>query len=119
MTHPVANEVAVSVEQIEKYLLEWAKPGVNGQRKIHIRVLPDAGSQVLFFPTGREITKADQSAHISPELRFGSDLTEREKLVHARLTEYQDRFRIGMKLTAVVANFMDGRLMGFEWETAG
>ena len=35
------------------------------------------------------------------------------------MAQNKHRFRIGMKLTAVLANFVDGKLMGFEWETIG
>lgn len=120
--HPVANEVEVSTEEVERYLLQWAKPGYTGQRKVFVRVLPEAGAQVTFIPTGNEVQRAKSQEAISPGLSFGStpvQPTEREIMVRVGIAQNKHRFRIGMKLTAVLANFQDGKLMGFEWETVG
>jgi hypothetical protein len=119
--HPVANEVEVSTEQVEKYLLQWAKPGYTGQRRVYVKVLAEAGSQVVFIPSGNEVqrTKAPPS-EMSPNVFGDSNLpTERETMVRVGIAQNKHRFRLGMKLTAVLANFVDGRLMGFEWETVG
>jgi hypothetical protein len=119
--HPVANEVEVSTEQVEKYLLQWAKPGYTGQRRIFVKVLAEAGTQVVFVPTGNEVQRTKEpSQPISPRLFGDQSLpTERETMVRVGIAQNKHRFRLGMKLTAVVANFQDGRLMGFEWETVG
>lgn len=121
--HPVANEVEVPTDEVEKYLMQWARPGYTGQREIHLRVLPEAGLKVQFIPTGNEIqrTKGDAPT-CSPELNFGSrsmEPTERETMVRVGLARNKHRFRIGMRLTRVLANFQDGKLMGFEWGTIG
>ena len=117
--HPVANEVEVPTEQMEKYLMECVRKRFTGQCKIHIRVLQEAGEQVVFFPTGREIDRVGFKRCISPPLEFGSGPIELEQIVQKKLAENKDRFRLGMRLHAVLANFVDGRLMGFEWETVG
>jgi hypothetical protein len=117
--HPVANEVEVSTEQVEKYLLDCVKRRFTGQCKIYARVLEEAGHQVIFVPLSNEIDRVGKERPAIPPLDFGTGAGELEKLVHRKLEENRDRFRIGMRLRAVLANFVDGRLMGFEWETLG
>jgi hypothetical protein len=117
--HPVSNEVDVSTEQVEKYLMECVRKRFTGQCKIHARVLEEAGQQVVFIPTGREIDKVGTKRSAIPPLDFGTGPIELEKIVQVKLAENKDRFRLGMRLHAVLANFVDGRLMGFEWETVG
>lgn len=120
--HPVANEVEVSTEEVERYLLQWAKPGYTGQRKVFVRVLAEAGSQVVFIPAGNEVQRAKSGEPISPRNIFGSqpvEPTEREIMVRVGIAQNKHRFRLGMKLTAVLAHFVDGKLTGFEWETVG
>ena len=119
--HPVANEVEVSIEEVERYLLKWAKPGFTGQRKVFVRVLPEAGTKVIFLPAGNQIDRPESRVSLSPENLFerSSQPTERELMVSVQLAQNKYRFRIGMKLTAVLAHFVDGKLKGFEWETVG
>ncbi len=120
--HPVANEVDVPTEEVERYLMQWAKPGYTGQREIHLKVLPEAGLQVQFIPMGNEVQRTKENENRSPELRFGdrpSQPTEREIMVRVGIAQNKHRFRIGMKLTRVLAHFQDGKLMGFEWGTIG
>ncbi len=120
--HPVVNEVEVSIEEVERYLLKWAKPGFTGQRKVFVRVLPEAGSKVIFLPAGNQIDRPDSKTSLSPEGIFdrsSGQPTERELMVSVQLAQNKYRFRIGMKLTAVLAHFVDGKLKGFEWETVG
>jgi|ERR1700683_3234189 len=120
--HPVANEVEVSTDQVERYFLQWAKPGFTGQRKVFVRVLPEAGLKVEFIPTGNEVQRARSSENRTPENLFNGRLhepTERETLVSVGIVQNRHRFRIGMRLTAVLGHFVDGKLTGFEWETIG
>lgn len=120
--HPVANEVDVPTDQVERYLLQWAKPGYTGQREIYLRVLPEAGLHVEFVASGNEIQRAKGNEMRSPQLNFShlpSEPSERELMVRAGLAQNKHRFRIGMKLTRVLANFQDGKLMGLEWGTVG
>lgn len=121
--HIVANEVEVPTEEVERYLLRWAKPGYTGQRTIHVRVLPEAGLHVAFFPYGNEVQRIKgQNGSMSPLGIFSSqptEPTEREIMVKVGIAQNKHRFRLGMKLTQVLANFQDGRLMGFEWGTEG
>ena len=119
--HPVANEVEVPTDEVERYLMQWAKPGYTGQREIHLRVLPEAGLQVQFIPVGNEVQRAKSEASHSPENLFGPahEPTERQLMVRVGLSQNKHRFRIGMKLTRVLAHFQDGKLMGFEWGTIG
>ena len=118
--HPVANEVEVPTDEVERYLMQWARPGYTGQREIHLRVRPEAGLQVEFIVVGNEVQRIKAEPSRSPEGLFGqTEPTERQLMVRVGLAQNKHRFRIGMKLTRVLAHFQDGKLMGFEWGTIG
>lgn len=116
--HPVANEVEVPTDQVERYLLQWAKPGYTGQREIYLRVRPEAGLQVEFIPTGNEVEKVGRQPTISPPL-FKDEPTERQLTVGAMIVQNRHRFRIGVRLARITAHFNDGRLVQLEWGTVG
>lgn len=117
--HPVAYEVDVPTERVERYLLQWAKPGFTGQRTIFLRVRSEAGLAVEFFAEGNEVDKVQgPRPNLTPPIFGKGDPTEREMEVGAKIAQNKHRFRIGTKLTRIVAHFVDGRLKQLEWGTA-
>jgi hypothetical protein len=122
LMHPVANQVPVPVEAIAKELIAYAIPGFTGSRTVHLRVREDAGLCVDFIPAGIEAQGTGRPPAAAPSWRAVSghrEPTERELKVKQKLAENMHKFQIGMKLTAVVAHFIDGNLNRFDLVTVG
>lgn len=120
--HPVANEVDIPTEQVEKLLMQFARPGFTGQREILFRVKEEAGLAVEFIPEVNEVQSASgQRSNSSPPNLFSERAhvpTERELTVRQVIAQNRYRFRIGTKLVRLLAHFVDGQLMKTEWRIA-
>src|SRR6266853_6417692 len=119
MQHPVANEVPVPTEAIERELKRYAVPGFTGRRIVHLRVRPEAALSVEILPEAVETQRiGDRKGMVSPETVFDHrEPTERELIVKQLLSANDYRFRLGMRLTAVVGDFTDGKLLSAQWVT--
>lgn len=119
--HPVANEVPVSTEQILELLRPYAVPGFTGQVRVPVRVKPEAALDLEFGPA--QVTESQGTgsrARSQPWAEINSrEPTEREMKVAVKLAENASRFKLGMKITAIVAYFGDGGMNRFDLEMIG
>jgi hypothetical protein len=121
MQHPVANEVPVPTEAIERELKRYAVPGFTGRRIVHLRVRPEAALAVEILPEAIETQRiGDRNRMVSPGDVFERrEPTERELIVRQLLAANDYRFRLSMRLTAVVGDYTDGKLLRAQWVTVG
>jgi hypothetical protein len=119
--HPVANEVPVPTDGIERELLVLAEKKFHGRARLTLRVKPEAALSVEVLPPAATETQriGDRAQNASPELFTSGQPTTRELIVRQFVTANAYRFRLGMKLTAVICDFDHGRLCSAQWETVG
>jgi len=119
--HPVANEVPVPTDQVETALLALAERRFTGRARLALRVRPEAALAVELLPP--EATESqrigDKAPQLSPELFRNGEASTRELKVKQLLISNAYRFRLGMKLTAVVCDFKEGILVTAQWITVG
>jgi hypothetical protein len=119
--HPVANEVLVPTESVERALLGFAERRFTGRVELSFRVKPEAALDVEVLPPQASETQriGDRAPSASPNLFRPTGPSERELIVKQLLTANAHRFRLGMKLTGIVCDFKDGNLNSAQWITVG
>ena len=119
--HPVANEVLVPTEGVERELLGFAERRFTGRVELHFRVKPEAALDVEVLPAQASETQrlGDRPQNVAPNLFRSTGPSERELIVKQLLTANAHRFRLGMKLTGIVCDFKDGNLNSAQWLTVG
>src|SRR5260370_37981789 len=97
--HPVANEVAVPTEAIERELLGFAERRYADRVRLPLRVKPEAALAVEVLPAEATETQrpGDAKPFISPNLFRPTAPTERELIVKHLLAANAYRFRLGMR----------------------
>jgi hypothetical protein len=118
--HPVANQVLVPIDQVERELLAIARRRFTGQVRLSLRVKPEAALcvEVLAPETTERLRPGDRPLR-SPDIFPGPEATERDLLVSRFLHENADRFRLIVKPAQLICNFKEGTLGDTVWETAG
>jgi hypothetical protein len=107
MMHPVANEVDISTQKIEEVFCQKAVPGFTGSVTAHIRVLPTAAQEIEFrFETNKVLQIEKNSDPETPNVT-----NARVYSVRRAIAENAQLFRLGTKITGVVAHFKDGTLL--------
>ena len=120
-----ANEVPVSTERILEELKKYAVPGFTGRVRIPVRVMPEAALDVEFGPAEVLESQPVGTAKVPFDVRVfdppGHRLpTERELLVRQKLAENAHKFKLGMRVTAVIGHFdKNGNLNRFDLEMVG
>src|ERR1700683_2431344 len=121
--HPVANEVPVPIDAIERKLLKFARPGFTGPVRVHRIVTEQAGLAVDAIVEATEKQSARETASHSPEMSkiFSAphEPTARQVKLKTMLAANKHRFTIGTKLTDVILHFKDGEWNNTDWVTVG
>lgn len=121
--HPVANEVLVPTEAVERALRYFVKARFTGQVELSFRVKPEAALDVEVLPPKAVETNrlGDRQPILSPELFRETGPSEGELSVRQLLNSNAYRFRLGMRLTGIVCHFKDGNLNpnSTQWLTVG
>jgi hypothetical protein len=119
--HPVANEVPVPTDGVERELLALAEKKFHGRARLVLRVKPEAALAVEVLPpaTFESQRIGDRAANLSPDIFGSGQPNTRELIVRQFVTANAYRFRLGMKVTAVVCDFDRGRLCSAVWEGVG
>jgi hypothetical protein len=119
--HPTACEVQVPTDEIEKLLERRAVPGFTGSVSLNLKLCAEAALAVSFTTEEREV-QGGKNYPRSPEMHFGpgdAQPTERVLKVRQHLARNRDRFRLMVKPTRIVANYVDGNLNSLELITVG
>jgi hypothetical protein len=117
--HPVPNEVPVPPDQVEMVMLVFAERKFTGRVRIPLRVKPEAALAVEVMPP--EAIETGRGKCISPQL-FHKDMPSREALlIREMLRSNAHHFKLGMKLTEILCEFEEGRLIQdrTQWVTVG
>lgn len=119
--HPVANEVPVPTDGVERELLLLAERKFHGRAKLVLRVKPEAALSVEVMPPATIESQriGDRPQNSSPQLFVSGETTTRELIVRQFVVANAYRFRLGMKLTAVICDFDHGKLCNAQWEAVG
>lgn len=108
--HPIANQVEIPTEQIEAALIARAVPGFKGSVSIGVRVKREAGLEVE-FPIE---TRCFHQVNVTKDLAMPTITNERVSRVRRMLMEHAHLFRLGTKLSQLVAHFDNGELQKLE-----
>jgi hypothetical protein len=119
--HPVASQVEVPMDQLERILLRRAVRGFFGQMVIGIRVLPEAVQSVELD----SVTNEFQQIRQGPAWRdIGTQtppriMPDRHDVVRKFIAENAGKIRLVTTVTKVTGHFDDGVLRKLEWELPG
>lgn len=119
--HPVANEVPVPTDGIERELLALAERRFTGRARLTLRVKPEAGLDVEVLPTEatETVRMGDRAPQMSPQVFHSGPPTERELAVRELLTKNAYRFRLTLRLVSLVCDFKEGLLLSTQFVTVG
>ena len=116
--HPVANQVPVPTNQIERELLAMARRRFTGRVKLSLRVKPEAALSVeLLDPETTETQRLGDNPLRSPDCFPGTESTEHELTITRWLHQNADRFRLVVKPSTVICDFKEGMLGNVQWVT--
>jgi hypothetical protein len=118
--HPVANEVPVPTDQIERELLAMSQRRFTGRVRLSLRVKPEAALAVeLLPPHTTETQRPGERPLRSPDVFPGPESTERALLISRFLHQNAERFRLVVKPAVVTCDFKEGTLGNVVWDTLG
>jgi len=118
--HPVANQIPVPTDAIERELLAVASRRFTGRIKLSLRLKPEAALSVeLMDPETIENQRPGERILRSPDVFDDLATTERGLLVTRFLRANSERFRLVVRPAFVVCDFKEGTLGSVQWITVG
>ena len=117
--HPVASQVEVPLDQLERILLRRAVQGFTGQVVVGVRVLPEAVRAVELSPETHEFQQVRLRSPGWNEM--GRDKPtqptppNREAIVRKMIAENHGKVCLGTTVSKITAHFDDGELRKLEW----
>jgi hypothetical protein len=116
--HPVANEVPVPTDAIERELLAMVQRRFTGRLKLSLRVRPEAALAIdLLAPETTEMWRPGERILRSPDVFPGEDASERGLLITQFLRNNAERFRLVVKPATFISDFKEGTLGNVQWNT--
>jgi hypothetical protein len=122
--HPVAHQIEIPLDQLERILLDHAREEFSGSVEVGIRLSPEEAIRCI---------ELEPETHESQLVRIGRSpawqeigmpgpsrrIIDREALVRAAIVQSTGKFRLQSTVRKVIGHFSNGELRKLDWVMPG